>query len=51
MSTSGEPAAGDPVVVDVEYSPFPVVVSPPEHVVTIDSVNAHRDDSGPTTDD
>lgn len=37
------PSAEAPVA-DVSYSPFPVLLGDPEHVVTPQLVNAHRDD-------
>ena len=35
--------AGEAVRVDVSYSPFEILVGDPDHVVTLDLVNAHRD--------
>lgn len=40
------PGAGDDGVrVDVAYSPFPILVGDPDHVVIPELVNAHRDDA------
>lgn len=41
----GTPSAGgEAVLIDVAYSPFEVLVGDPDHVVTPELVNAHRDD-------
>ncbi|PRY57064.1 hypothetical protein BCF74_11769 [Knoellia remsis] len=44
LGTGGAGAGTSQVFVDVEYSPFPVIVAPPDHVVTDELVAAHRDD-------
>lgn len=40
----GAPESRPEASVDTSYSPFPVLLGDPDHVVTPELVNAHRDD-------
>ena len=43
------PDSDDGVLVHVRYSPFPVLLGSPDHVVTLDVVHEHCDDQGTRT--
>jgi hypothetical protein len=44
LARRGMAAAGPDSRLDVSYSPFPVLLGEPEHLVTPETVAAHRDD-------